>query len=209
MPSPSDRWCFLKRLPGSHHLAADACGAPRGAAAPAYHALMAYAPMLWNERWYRRHRRVAAEGQVQRQGNLAAVADLRRPGGDRDPECAAVQRDAGGAAAAERDRRHPERDQRLVSDTKPVFDKILSSCKHLFGSDEMDGLLPGGRRREWCTRRRGAAERAGEPSVRNFPRPVEQTTTGRVMRDRSTASGSSSAAGDGLTRRPRSATCSC
>ena len=28
-----------------------------------------------------------------------------------------------------------------VSDTKPVFDKILSSCKHLFGSDEMDVLL--------------------------------------------------------------------
>ena len=41
-----------------------------------------------------------------------------------------------------------------VADTQPVFDKILDSCKHLFGGDELDVLLvdaaepaAGGRRR--------------------------------------------------------------
>ena len=37
--------------------------------------------------------------------HVAAAADLRRPGGDRDRERAPVQRDPGGAGAADRDRR--------------------------------------------------------------------------------------------------------
>ena len=48
---------------------------------------------------------------VHRQADRAG-ADLRRPGGDRDRERAAVQRDQGSAGAADRDRRDPARDQR-------------------------------------------------------------------------------------------------
>ena len=44
---------------------------------------------------------------------IALLRDLRRPGGDRDPERAAVQRDAGGAGAAEGRGRGAERDQQL------------------------------------------------------------------------------------------------
>ena len=40
---------------------------------------------------------------------LRAAAKLRRPGRDRDRERAAVQRDTGGAGAADRHRRHPAR----------------------------------------------------------------------------------------------------
>ena len=39
--------------------------------------------------------------------------DLRRPGGDRHPERAPVERDAGGARAPDRDCRHPARHQQL------------------------------------------------------------------------------------------------
>ena len=46
-------------------------------------------------------------GRLVRQADGAA-ADLRRPGGDRDPERAAVQRDQGGAGAADRHGRDPE-----------------------------------------------------------------------------------------------------
>ena len=42
-----------------------------------------------------------------------AAADLRRPGGDRDRERAAVQRDQGGARAADRDGRGAAGDQRV------------------------------------------------------------------------------------------------
>ena len=40
--------------------------------------------------------------------------DLRRPGGDRHRECAAVQRDAGGTGAADRHRRHPQGDRQFA-----------------------------------------------------------------------------------------------
>ena len=52
-------------------------------------------------------------GAVPRQG-LASAQDLRRPGGDRDRERAALQRDEGGARAADGDGRHPEGDERLA-----------------------------------------------------------------------------------------------
>ncbi len=53
------------------------------------------------------HRRPAqSAAALLRQGDRAA-ADLCRPGGDRDPERAAVQRDQGGAGAADRYRRDP------------------------------------------------------------------------------------------------------
>ena len=52
-----------------------------------------------------------------------AAADLRRPGGDRDRERAAVQRDQGSARAADRDRRDPARSSASSpTDVQPVFD---------------------------------------------------------------------------------------
>ena len=53
---------------------------------------------------HRRH----APGARRVRPRLATAQDLRRPGRDRHPERAAVQRDPGGAGAADRHRRHPE-----------------------------------------------------------------------------------------------------
>ena len=49
--------------------------------------------------------------------HVRAAADLRRPGGDRDRERAAVQRDQGGAGAADRDGRDPEGDRQFARRT--------------------------------------------------------------------------------------------
>ena len=73
--------------------------------------LDAVAPMLW-EGGDRRDRGRAAGARLRREGDRAA-ADLRRPGRDRDPERAPVQRDQGGARAADRDRRGAAGDQQL------------------------------------------------------------------------------------------------
>ena len=91
---------------------------------------VAWAPMLWEDRGIGTICRLAAAAAaVQRQGTRAAQ-DLRRPGGDRDPERAAVQRDQGGAGAADGDGGGAAGDQRDRStDAQPVFDKILESCE--------------------------------------------------------------------------------
>ena len=66
--------------------------------------------------------------------SYSIAADLRRPGRHRDRERPAVQRDAGGAGAADRDRRHPEGDrQSSPSDAQPVFEAIAGSAKRLLG----------------------------------------------------------------------------
>ena len=66
--------------------------------------------------------------------HVRTAADLRRPGGDRDREHAAVQRDQGSAGAADRHRRDPARSSACSpSDVQPVFDAIASSAKRLFG----------------------------------------------------------------------------
>ncbi len=67
------------------------------------------APLMWQGRgigsltMFRRDSR-----GLQRQGERAPQV-VRRPGGDRDPERAPVQRDAGGAGAADRHGRDPAR----------------------------------------------------------------------------------------------------
>jgi GAF domain-containing protein/CheY-like chemotaxis protein len=68
-----------------------------------------------------------------------------------------------------------------VADTAPVFDKILDSCERLFSTDQLgiivagdDGLV---QVRAW----RGAAM---ETLSRTPPMPLEQTFTGRVIRER-------------------------
>ncbi len=70
-----------------------------------------------------------------------------------------------------------------VADTAPVFDKILDSCERLFSTDQLgiivagdDGLV---QVRAW----RGAAM---ETLSRTPPMPLEQTFTGRVIRERRT-----------------------
>ena len=45
---------------------------------------------------------------------IALAKSFRRPGRDRDRECAAVQRDPAGAGAADRDGRHPQGDRELA-----------------------------------------------------------------------------------------------
>jgi signal transduction histidine kinase/DNA-binding response OmpR family regulator/signal transduction protein with GAF and PtsI domain len=70
-----------------------------------------------------------------------------------------------------------------VADAAPVFDKILESGQHLFATEQLgiflikdDGQLHAG---AW----RGSALDA---IARTFPKPVEQTVTARVIRERRT-----------------------
>jgi GAF domain-containing protein len=68
-----------------------------------------------------------------------------------------------------------------VSDTKPVFDKILSSCKQLFGSDEMDVLLVDDQGQLQIAAYLGKVHDA---VAATFPAPVEKTPAGRAIRER-------------------------
>ena len=68
-----------------------------------------------------------------------------------------------------------------VSDTKPVFDKILSSCKHLFGSDEMDVLLVDD---QGLLQIAAYSGKVHDAVAATFPAPVEITPAGRAIRER-------------------------
>jgi len=68
-----------------------------------------------------------------------------------------------------------------VADTKPVFDKILESCKHLFGSDEMDVLLVDDQGQLQIAAYVGKVHDA---VAATFPAPVEKTPAGRAIRER-------------------------
>ena len=68
-----------------------------------------------------------------------------------------------------------------VADTKPVFDKILESCKHLFGSDEMDILLVDEQGQLQIAAYIGKVHDA---VAATFPAPVELTPAGRAIRER-------------------------
>ena len=76
-------------------------------------------PMLREGRGDRRDRRsIAQEVRPFSDKQIELLADFRRPGGDRDRECAAVRGGAGthrrsvrGAEASDRQRQHPEGDQ--------------------------------------------------------------------------------------------------
>ena len=68
-----------------------------------------------------------------------------------------------------------------VADAQPVFDKILKSCKHLFGGDELDVLLVD----EKGQLRIGAYLGAQHDIVAaTFPAPVERTPAGIAIRER-------------------------
>jgi len=68
-----------------------------------------------------------------------------------------------------------------VSDSQPVFDKILQSCQYLFGGDELDVLLVD----EQGQLRIGAyLGKAYETVAATFPAPVERTPAGQAIRER-------------------------
>ena len=99
----------------------------------------------------------ARDRAVPRQADRAA-ADLRRPGGDRDRERAPVQRDEGGARAADRDQRDPAGDQQLADRLQPVFEAIAESGQSLF-----DGATIWVAMRDGETRSRAAAITERDP----------------------------------------------
>ena len=68
-----------------------------------------------------------------------------------------------------------------VADTAPVFEKILDSCQHLFATDQLGIFLA----REDGKLHTGAFRGALLEGVLNtLPRPLEETTTGRAIRER-------------------------
>jgi GAF domain-containing protein len=68
-----------------------------------------------------------------------------------------------------------------VADTKPVFAKILDSCKHLFGGDELDVLLVDGQGRLQVAAYVGDAR---EAVMATFPAQVEGSAPGRAITER-------------------------
>ncbi|HQR57223.1 MAG TPA: GAF domain-containing protein, partial [Burkholderiaceae bacterium] len=68
-----------------------------------------------------------------------------------------------------------------VADTKPVFEKILESGRHLFRSDEMDVLLVDDQGQLQIEAYVGDAHDA---VAATFPAPVERTPAGRAIRER-------------------------
>ena len=75
---------------------------------------MLYVPLLREGHADRHDQRHARAKPAVSAITIAAAADLRRPGRDRHRERAAVQRDPGGAGAADRDGRNPQGDRQLA-----------------------------------------------------------------------------------------------
>jgi len=67
-----------------------------------------------------------------------------------------------------------------VADTQPVFDKILDSCKHLFGGDELDVLLVD---EQGLLQVAAYVGKAREAVLATFPALVDKTPAGRAIRD--------------------------
>ena len=70
---------------------------------------------------------------------------------------------------------------RSMADTQPVFDKILESCKHLFGGDELDVLLVDEQDRLQIAAYVGKARAVIEAT---FPAPVAGSAPGRAITER-------------------------
>ena len=71
-----------------------------------------------------------------------------------------------------------------VADTQPVFDKILESCKTLFGGDELDVLLVDEQGQLQVAAYLGHAR---ETIMATFPAPVDITPAGKAIRERRVA----------------------
>ena len=67
------------------------------------------------------------------------------------------------------------------ADTQPVFDKILESCKHLFGGDDLGVLLVDEQGQLTIRAYLGNSYDIVAPT---FPAPVERTPAGRAIRER-------------------------
>ena len=109
-----------------------------------------------------------------------AAAHLRRPGGDRDRERAALQRDQGGARAADRDRGDPEVIASSPSDVQPVFDAIVRNAVTLCDSMFANVFRFDGELLHW------AASHNLDPDTvellrRNPRRPEPSLLAGRVI----------------------------
>ncbi len=68
-----------------------------------------------------------------------------------------------------------------VSDAQPVFEKILESCKHLFGGDELDVLLVD---EQGMLRIAAYLGESHDIVAATFPAPVDRTPAGRALRER-------------------------
>jgi GAF domain-containing protein/DNA-binding response OmpR family regulator len=70
-----------------------------------------------------------------------------------------------------------------VADTRPVFDKILDSCEHLFNTEQLGIFLLEDDGQVHVPAWRGAAIGA---IAKTFPKPMDETMTGVVLRERRT-----------------------
>jgi len=70
-----------------------------------------------------------------------------------------------------------------VADTAPVFEKILDSCQRLFATEQLGIFVAGSDALVHVAARRGSAVQA---IAMTFPKPLDQTATGTVIRQRTT-----------------------
>ena len=70
-----------------------------------------------------------------------------------------------------------------VADTAPVFEKILDSCQHLFATGQLGIFLV---RDDGQTHVASWRGKALEAMARTFPKPMDQSATGLVIRNRAT-----------------------
>jgi signal transduction histidine kinase/CheY-like chemotaxis protein len=146
-----------------------------------YHSV-AFAPMVWEDR------------------GIGAIGVARARGAYSDKELALLQTFADQAVIAIQNARlYNETKEALVqqqasadilgeigshiSDTQPVFDKILDSCMRLFGTGHMGIFTVDDALQVHAVAWRGAAM---EDIRRNFPRPIEHTMIARLLHERGT-----------------------
>src|SRR5262249_47202854 len=82
-----------------------------------------------------------------------------------------------------------------VADTAPVFEKILDGCENLFAAEQLGIFLVHPDGQTYAGAWRGAAL---DEVARTLPRPVEETATGIVIRNRATLHIPKAAAADDL-----------
>ena len=126
----------------------------------------------------RHHQRHAHASRARSPTSRPVAADLRRPGGDRHRERAAVQRDAQeSAGAADRDRRYPESHRRSPSDVQPVFDAIANSAKRCSASFDAPSCVCEGT----VTAPRRRSVRSPTQHCNRLPRPIRCWSTARTV----------------------------
>ena len=123
-------------------------------------------------------------GQADRTGH-----DLRRPGGDRDRERAAVRRGAGAhartvgiAGAADRDVGSAGRDQQLAGELEPVFQKMLENAMRVCGAKFGTLNLYDGETFADVASLQRAAERTPRTQCTNHSCPIPRAASGRSLR---------------------------